>query len=164
MKMLAFLAGELSNSATYFSTFADVSKDNLAKCKSSYGPERSDTWKPWNLDKRVKDAQAVDKYKKKLSPNLAKNTAQSKITTFIAKQNSRQQFMPLVGDLIDNAHIEPLHLKNNACALEHRHLLKLALSWSNLSSSISSFPQVPSQCLFLIHPNFKIKMQFKQVS
>ena len=27
MKMLSFLAGELSNSATYFSTFADVSSN-----------------------------------------------------------------------------------------------------------------------------------------
>jgi hypothetical protein len=50
--------------------------------------------------------------------------------------------------MIDNAHIEPLHLKNNACALAHCHLLKLALSWSNLSSGISIFSQVPSQCLF----------------
>jgi hypothetical protein len=40
MKMLAFLARELSNSAMYFSTFADVSKDNLANCKATYCPER----------------------------------------------------------------------------------------------------------------------------
>ncbi len=148
MKMLAFLAGELTNSATYFSTFADVSKDNLVNCKGTFGPETSSTWKPWEFRKRVSNARAVSKYKEKLNPNLAKNTTRNKITTFIAKQKSRQEFVPLVGDMIDNAHIEPLHLKNNACALAHCHLLKLALSWSNLSSGISIFSQVPSQCLF----------------
>ena len=148
MKMLAFLAGELSNSATFFSTFADVSKDNLVNCKGSFGPEKSNTWKPWSFDKRVKLAKAVENYKQKLSPSLSKNTARNKITTFIAKQNSRQEFVPLLGDIIDKAHIEPLHLKNNACALAHRYLLKLVLSWSNISSNISSFSQVPPKCLF----------------
>ena len=36
MKMLAFL-GELSNSATYFSTFADASKNDIANCKGTFG-------------------------------------------------------------------------------------------------------------------------------
>ena len=149
MKMLAFLAGELSNSATFFSTFANVSKDNLVNCKGTFGPEKSNTWTPWSFDERVKVAKAVvEKYKQKLSPTLSKNTTQNKITTFIAKQNSRQEFVPLLGDNIDKAHIEPLHLKINACALAHRYLLKLVLSWSNLSSNISSFSQVPSKCLF----------------
>ena len=39
-------------------------------------------------------------------------------------------------------------LKNDACALAHRFLLKLAISWSNLSTSISSFSQVLPQSIF----------------
>ena len=148
MKMLAFLAGELTNSATYFSTFADVSKDNIVNCKGTFGPEPADTWKPWLYAKRVKDAEAVKKFKKKLNPNASSKTNRNKTTTFIANKKSRQEFIPLVGDLISKAHIEPLHLKNNACALAHRFLLKLAISWSNLSTSISSFSQVPQQSLF----------------
>ena len=68
--------------------------------------------------------------KKKLNPNL---TVRSKITIFIAKQKSWQEFALLVGDLIDKSHIEPLHLKNNACALAHRPPLNTVISWSKLT-------------------------------
>jgi hypothetical protein len=37
MKMLAFLGGELTNSATFFSMFADVSKDNLVQETLTHG-------------------------------------------------------------------------------------------------------------------------------
>ncbi|CAB4009080.1 Hypothetical predicted protein, partial [Paramuricea clavata] len=146
MKMLAFLGGELSNSATYFSTFADVSKNDICNFEGTFGSRASDTWKRWEYSKRVKDAKAVEKFKKKLNPNLTVNTLRSKITTFIAKQRSRQEFAPLVGDLIDKAHIEPLHLKNNACALAHRLLLNTVISWSKLT--IFSFSKVSPDCLF----------------
>jgi hypothetical protein len=69
------------------------------------------------------------------------------ITVFIAKQGSQQEFIPLVGEIIDRAHVDPLHLKNNACALARRYLLKLAVSTSNLNS-ISSFKQVPPNTPF----------------
>ena len=91
----------MENSATFFSTFADVDHRSI----------------------------------------------RSNITSFIAKQSSRQEFIPLVGEMIDRAHVEPLHLKNNACALAHRYLLKLAVSTSNLNS-ISSFKQVPQNTPF----------------
>ena len=61
MKMLAFLAGELTNSATYFSTFADVDKESSTKI-GTLGCNASDTWKPWKYADRFK---AVDKFKKK---------------------------------------------------------------------------------------------------
>ncbi len=41
-KMFAFLAGELTNSATYFSTFADVDKESLTKI-GTFGCNASDT-------------------------------------------------------------------------------------------------------------------------
>ena len=55
--------------------------------------------------------------------------------------------MPLVGKLIDQAHVEPLHLKNNACALAHRYLLNEIISISHLEST-TSFSQVPSSSAF----------------
>ena len=88
MKMLPFLAGELTNSATFFSTFADVSKDNIVNCKGTFGPLPSNTWKPWLYTKRVRDAKAVKIFKSKLNQNLSHNTKRSKKTTFIAKQKS----------------------------------------------------------------------------
>lgn len=41
MKMLAFLGGELSNSAKYFSTFADVSTENANNINGTFGLEES---------------------------------------------------------------------------------------------------------------------------
>ena len=123
MKMLAFLAGELTNSATYFSTFADVDKESLTKI-GTFGHNASDTWKPWKYSDRVKVVNAVEKFKKKIKhKNVSANTKRSNITSFIAKQKSRQEFVPLVAELVNRAHVEPLHLKNNVCALAHRYLL-----------------------------------------
>ena len=45
---------------------------------------------------------------------ISEKTKRSKITDFIAKQNNRQEFLPLLGSYIDKAHVEPLHLKKNA--------------------------------------------------
>ena len=47
MKMLAFLAGELTNSAKYFSTFADVCGDDVSDCTKSFGPVLQNDWRPW---------------------------------------------------------------------------------------------------------------------
>ena len=68
------------------------------------------------------------------------------MTTFIAKQKRRQEFAPLVAKLVDKAHVEPLHLKNNACALAHRYLLNQATEMSkpNLANSFSQVrPEAP---------------------
>ena len=97
--------------------------------------------KLWDYVKKVKDADAVD---------LASTTKRNKVTAFIAKQKSRQE-LNICTDLISKAHIVQLHLKNNACALAHRLLLKLAISWSNLSTSISSFSQEPPQSIFFTY-------------
>jgi hypothetical protein len=91
---------------------------------------------------------AVEKFKEKVEKkNIKESTKRSNITSFIATQKSRQEFVPLVAELIDRAHVEPLHLKNNICALAHRHLLNLAVS-KLPSSSISSFSQVPMDTPF----------------
>ena len=91
---------------------------------------------------------AVEKFKEKVGKkNKKESTKRSNVTSFIATQKSRQEFVPLVAELIDRAHVEPLRLKNNICALAHRHLLNLAVS-KLTSSSISSFLQVPKDTPF----------------
>ena len=147
MKMLAFLAGELTNSATYFSTFADVDKESLTKI-GTFGHNASDTWKPWKYSDRVKVVNAVEKFKKKIKhKNVSANTKRSNITSFIAKQKSRQEVVPLVAELVDRAHVEPLHLKNNVCALAHRYLLNQAIEMCKPHLS-TSFSQVPPETPF----------------
>ena len=147
MKMLAFLAGELTNSATYFSTFVDVDKESLTRI-GTFGRKPSDMWKPWKYSNRIKVVKAVNEYRKKIKgKNVSANTKRSNVTSFIAKQKSRQEFVPLVAELVDRAHVEPLHLKNNTCALAHRYLLNQAIEMSKPNLP-TSFSQVPPETPF----------------
>lgn len=114
-------------------------------CKGTFGPELSNTWQPWAYRNRLEVASKVEKLKKSLEKkNLTVVTKRSKVTSYIASIKSRQEFVPLLGDVIDRAHVEPLHLKNNACALAHRHLLHLALKISHFPDCISSFADIPT--------------------
>ena len=54
MKMLAMLGGELSNSATYFSTFADVSTKDCTDVWGTFGSGSLCKWKPWEHRTRLK--------------------------------------------------------------------------------------------------------------
>lgn len=145
MKMLAFLGGELSNSAKFFSSFGNVTLESARKITGTFGPLPSDTWKPWKYPDRLKVARQVERLKSSLAKSkLSARTKRSKVTSFIAEQKSRQEFVPIIGELIDRAHVDPLHLKNNACALAHRYILHIALAMANLPSSVNCFSQVSS--------------------
>ena len=116
MKMLAFLAGELTNSAYYFSTFANVHKDNANVLDISYNSGKSTDWTPFTYQKRLNDAKLVQQKiielskKKCTAATFCRNT-----TTYIRSLKRRQEFVPLVGTYIGKAKAEPLHLKNNVC-------------------------------------------------
>ena len=56
---------ELNNSATYFSSFANVNSTNKHTVGGTIGG-RQQTWQPWDYDQRLKVAEKVDKYKKRL--------------------------------------------------------------------------------------------------
>ena len=90
-KWLASMAGELNNAATFFSTFANVSNKNMATLGGQIGDKKA-TWQRWQFADRIEKAKAVEKYKQKLSEKELK--ARTKVTTFIAKQKSRQEFEP----------------------------------------------------------------------
>lgn len=63
MKWLATFSGELSNSATYPSSFANVKQDDVKNVNGTFGEDSTCTWKPWSYDQRVKVANLVDEYK-----------------------------------------------------------------------------------------------------
>lgn len=67
MKFTAFLNGELTNAATYFSSFADVSKSDCSLLGMHFGASPSCKWKPWVYGDRIKVAKEVAKFKKGLS-------------------------------------------------------------------------------------------------
>lgn len=86
----------------------------------------------------------LEQEKQKLEKKkLSQKTKRKNITECIAKLKSRQEFKPLLEDVIDKAHVEPLHLKNNACAFVHRYLLEEVLKISNIPSDHASFSQLP---------------------
>lgn len=57
-------------------------------------------------------------------------------TDFISKKNRRQEFVPLIGKLIEKAHVEPLHVKNNAWQYFFKGVLKEAIAKSNLLQEV----------------------------
>lgn len=63
MKMLAMLGGVLSNSAKYFSSFANLSKDNCTDLKGTFATDRTSLWHPWKYEERIKIANEVKKFK-----------------------------------------------------------------------------------------------------
>ena len=71
MKMLAFLCGELSNVAYYFSSFGDVNKNDV-----DIGKQFGKDWKPFPYEKRVRDVQLVKKKKQELSKKKLKPAGQ----------------------------------------------------------------------------------------
>ena len=149
MKMLAMLGGELSNAATYFSSFANICQHDLTDLNGKFGYDPTCKWKPWSFKERIRVANSVENFKKSLEKKkISMKTKRSKVTEFIAGKKSRQEFPPLLGELIDNAHVEPLHLKNNAWQYFFKTLLKEALGKSELLRAISTFADVPTSSVF----------------
>ena len=50
----------------------------------------------------------------------------------------------VVGKLIDWAHVDPLHVKNNACARVHQQLLNEVIAMSKLTDEVNSFSNMPA--------------------
>ena len=147
MKYLAFLGGELSISASYFSPFADVKKDDINNTQGTFGLGPQNKWHPWKYNERIKVATAVEKKKVEVSRTSLKPSAKrEKVTSYISQQKSRQEFPPLVGKFIDKAKADPLHLKNNAWQHWNASVLKYALSRSNLGNCESISDVSPNSC------------------
>jgi hypothetical protein len=105
LKMVAFLCGELTNSATYFCSFA-------TDLNGQIGKEKDKKWHARRYSERVQVAKSVETFKQTVAKqNIAENTKRSKVTNFIAGKKSRQEFIPLLGPMVDRVYIYPLHLK-----------------------------------------------------
>ena len=144
MKMLAFLGGELTTSAKYLSTFAKISSDDKCDVSKTFGLEPHNDFRPWSYDQRIAVAKKVKSFKGKINKKqLSKQTKRSKVTAFITSNKSRQEFDPPIGKLIDRPHVDPLHLKNNACQPIHKEMLHEAIQKSTLGSQVKNFNDVP---------------------
>ena len=149
MKMLCFLGGELSNIAKYFSSFGNVTYDDMANLQFTFGRADTNQWKPWDYGKRVKVVKQVEELESKLAKTtLSASTKRGKITSLIAEKQSRQEFAPRIGKLIEKAHVEPLHLKNNACALLFSLILEFSIEISKLPQNVNEFQKVSTHSPF----------------
>ena len=66
LKMLAMLAGELTVSATYFSTFGNVSTTDCDDPAGTFGLEATHKWKPWSYSSRGEMSKEVSALKEKV--------------------------------------------------------------------------------------------------
>ena len=149
MKMLAMLGGELTIGAKYFSPFRNVSTADCTDLKGTFGTAPSDKWKPWAYQERIRVVNKVKAFKNKVAAEtITEKTKRTKITDLIARERSRQKFLPLLGTFIDKAHVEPLHLKNNAWQYFFKAFLREALSKSKLPPGCKNFSEVPADSSF----------------
>ena len=160
MKMLAFLAGELTNAAHHFLTFANVNKENVQDLNRSFNSGKENDWMPFSYKKREEDAQLVKQRKEQLklsTKKLAPTTLRNKITTYIKSLNSRQEFLPRVGVYVDKALAEPLHIKNNVCKEFFLKVWRVVVAVADVSTTIKIFKNIPEDNLLHIFVKFVSK-------
>ena len=87
MKMLAFLARELSNAATYLCTFANVKRDEANDCQKTFGESVGNYWKPSTYEKQVQDAIKVETKLRQLEAKKCfPGTLDGKILTYVSRE------------------------------------------------------------------------------
>ena len=155
MKMLSFLEGELSNSTSYFSTFANAARNEVNDYKKYFGLGYEHFWKRFPYLKTMDDARKVEhKRSQPSSKKILPSTAHSKLLAFIAKDlRSRQYQFPRVGKYIDVKKQEPLHLKNNTIKERFMILFKIVMAESRLRS-VKSFKDVLGNSLLRTFVSF----------
>ena len=108
MKMLACLGGELSNSASYFTTFANIHKKDANDVSVKFSMDGDEHCKPFVYSDRLSHASRVVKKKEDLK-GRPENTQRTLLTQWISNTlKSRQEFVPLVEEYIDMARCEPM--------------------------------------------------------
>ena len=151
MKMLAFLAGKLSHSASYFTTFAKDNKIDANNVNKRFSLDGKSEWKTYSYEQRLLDAKASMKRKQELNQkNIKPATMRSNLTTYISTNlHSRQEENPLVENYVDLARAEPLHLKNNVAKKMFRKILAGVLSQSKIAKTVKYFRELPDENLFV---------------
>lgn len=105
-------------------------------------------WKPWKYEDRIKIANEVEKFKISMSEKqLKQKQFQSKVTIYCTQEKS-PRICAFNWELIDPAHVEPLHIKNNAWQYFFKRVLKEAVGKSNLPDSCKKFADVPNDSIF----------------
>lgn len=144
MKWAATFSGELSNAAHFFSPFGNVSESNKCTVNGCLGPAETCTWKPWLYQDRLEVVAKVTAKKEELEKTaLGESTKRSKILNYIQSLNSRQEYVPILKDLVDKMYAEPLHKANNGWQQLHGLILSHANDKRGIPSSCTDFSKMP---------------------
>lgn len=147
-KWLAFMGGELSNAAYYFSSFGNVCQETKDTVNGSLGKGDHNTWQPWSYEKRLEAAAKVTEKKQQLEGSrFAESTKRKKVLDFIKAQNSRQENEPVIGRIIDRGYAEPLHNANNGWQFWHSFILEISVSKS--PQNCNEIQKLPADCAFV---------------
>lgn len=148
MKWAATFCGEISRCAFYFSSFGNVNDDNKSTIGGSLGKDTNCTWRPWDYESRLNVASKVNAKKEELEKSsYAESTKRNKLLNFIKSNSSRQEYEPILGQLVDKVYAEPLHNGNNAWQQLHEAMLSHSISKSNIPTSCNNPSKLP-ECPF----------------
>ena len=150
MKMVTFLAGEISDIVTYFCTFENVRRNEANNCKKTFGEEPKNYWKPFTYEKRFQDDKKVEakSKNKKLGKKFSAVALHSKILAYVTNElKSRQYKQTLVEEFIDFAKAKPLHLRNNVVK-ERFYILFITCVTQSDFGSVKSFKYIQVDALF----------------
>lgn len=151
MKWGAAFSGELSNAAFYFSSFGNVNDDDKSTVGGSLGKDTNCTWKPWDYQSRLDVAKRVKAKKEELEKSsYAESTKRNKLLNFIKSNSSRQEYEPILGQLVDKVYAEPLHNGNNGWQQLHEAMLSHSSSKSKIPTSCINPSKLP-ECPFSSH-------------
>ena len=151
MKWLSSMSGELNNCAIYFSPFANVNQTDKTTIGGSIGGPEA-TWQTWDYNKRILVAEKVENFKAKLKDPEGKQRGE--VTKLIAKEKSRQEFVPPLGKYVDLGKAEPLHNTNNAWQQWFLALLTVAMQYTDqaklrTATAVSDLPNLSPLVAFL---------------
>ena len=159
MKMMCFISGELSNAAFYFSSFANVTKENCYDFSCRFNGNHNKDWQPFPHQKRLEDVKHVVKKKHQISFKcLKQETMRNNITSFIQTLESRQEFVP--PQYINAGKAEPLHLKNNVCKEMFFKILQVVMLMADIDYKVKSFHHIPADSMFPVFVT-SVKMLMK---
>ena len=147
-------SGELSNAATYPNPFTNVNQKDLSERGCTLGNAPRDKWKPWAYDFRMKVASKVAQFKQKQpkpTNSSQMHTLRNKVCQFIGNLNSRQEYEPTLGPLVQNAKADSLHLGNNCWG----HWFKKANAKSGHKCEVS-FPASRRQSITQTFKDLKV--------
>lgn len=146
MKWLAKFSGELSNSAKYPCSFANVQLSELKERGQSLSNNSQSKWKPWAYKFREEVAKKVTQFKEKQRKPInaaQEQTLRTKVCNYIASLKSRQEFEPVLGPIIQNAKCDSLHMGNNCWGHWHKLLFTHVLTKAEIPTSTKSVFQLP---------------------